>query len=45
MHLPAFATWRRDVIGASWRAWLDGKLAVIGDATSAHGVRLVPHES
>ncbi len=39
--LPAFSTWRNEVLGHAWRGWLDGKLAVIGDATSAHGVRLV----
>jgi ribonuclease D len=40
--LPAFSTWRNEVLGRAWRGWLGGTLAVIGDATSAHGVRLVP---
>lgn len=40
-HLPAFATWRREVLGNAWRAWLEGRLALIGDAATPHGIRLV----
>jgi ribonuclease D len=38
--LPALASWRRPILGDAWLGWLGGKLALIGDATSAHGVRL-----
>jgi ribonuclease D len=38
--LPALASWRRAVLGDAWLAWLGGKLALVGDATRAHGVRL-----
>ena len=40
-ELPAFSTWRREVIGEAWRGWLEGRLAVIGDATAPHGIRIV----
>jgi ribonuclease D len=40
--LPAFSTWRREVIGAAWRGWLEGTLAIVGDAAAPHGIRLVP---
>lgn len=40
--LPAFKTWRRDVIGAPWRGWLEGTLALVGDPAAAHGIRLLP---
>ncbi len=40
--LPAFSTWRRDVLGVAWRGWLDGTVALVADASSAHGVRLAP---
>ncbi len=39
--LPALATWRRDVIGAAWRGFLDGSLALVGDAKANHGIALV----
>lgn len=39
--LPAFTTWRRDVLGTVWDGWLRGKLALVGDA-SRHGIQLVP---
>jgi ribonuclease D len=39
--LPAVATWRRELLGEPWLGWLAGTLALVGDATSAHGVRLV----
>jgi len=41
-HLPAFSTWRRDVVGNAWRAWLAGTLAIVGDAKAPHGIRLEP---
>ena len=41
-ELPAQATWRRDVLGTMWDGWLSGRIAIIGDASSPHGVRLVP---
>ncbi len=40
--LPAFSTWRHEVIGRAWRGWLEGSLALVGDATAPHGIRLVP---
>lgn len=40
--LPAFSTWRREIIGAAWRGWLDGSLALVGDPKAAHGIRLLP---
>jgi ribonuclease D len=39
--LPAFSTWRREVIGRAWRGWLEGTLALVGDPTAPHGIRLV----
>ncbi len=39
--LPALTTWRRDVLGAVWRGFLDGSLALVGDATANHGIALV----
>lgn len=41
LDLPAFTSWRREVLGKAWRGWLEGKLALIGDATAPHGIRLV----
>jgi ribonuclease D len=38
--LPALASWRRPILGDAWLGWLGGKLALVGDATTAHGVRL-----
>jgi ribonuclease D len=40
--LPAFSTWRREVIGKAWRGWLEGTLSLVADATAPHGMRLVP---
>jgi len=40
--LPAFSTWRREVLGSVWEAWLRGKLAIVGDAASRHGIQLLP---
>lgn len=42
--LPAFATWRRDVLGAAWHGWLSGKLALVGDPQAATGLALVPYD-
>jgi ribonuclease D len=41
-RLPAFTTWRRDVIGHVWAGWLDGTLALVGDTASPSGVALIP---
>jgi hypothetical protein len=40
-ELPALASWRREVLGGKWLAWLDGTVALVGDASSPHGMRLV----
>jgi ribonuclease D len=40
--LPAFSTWRREVLGAAWEGWLTGRIALVGDALAPHGVRLLP---
>jgi hypothetical protein len=39
--LPALATWRRQVLGDVWLAWLQGRLALVGDPSAPHGLRLV----
>ena len=39
--LPALATWRREVLGQAWERWISGGLAIVGDAKSPHGLRLV----
>lgn len=39
--LPALSTWRREVIGETWLAWLGGRIVLAGDATATSGVRLV----
>jgi ribonuclease D len=38
--LPAFSTWRRAVLGDVWEGWLAGTVALVGDASSAQGIRL-----
>jgi ribonuclease D len=38
--LPALASWRRPLLGDAWLGWLGGKLALVGDAGTSHGVRL-----
>ena len=43
-RLPALATWRRDVLGNVWLGWIAGRIAVIGDATAPHGLRLLPRD-
>ena len=40
--LAAMQTWRHDVLGRMWHGWLAGPIAIIGDAASPQGVRLVP---
>ncbi|HLL21764.1 MAG TPA: HRDC domain-containing protein [Kofleriaceae bacterium] len=40
--LPAFTTWRRDVLGNAWYGWLTGTLALVGDPTAPTGLALVP---
>jgi ribonuclease D len=40
--LPAFATWRRDVLGIAWEGWLTGALALVGDPNAASGLALIP---
>ncbi len=39
--LPALSTWRREVLGETWLAWLSGRVVLAGDATTPSGVRLV----
>lgn len=41
-RLPAFSTWRREVIGDRWEGWLTGRLALVGDPAAPHGLALVP---
>jgi ribonuclease D len=43
-HLPAFATWRREVLGSVWEGWLTGRVAVIGDPSATYGMRLISRE-
>ncbi len=43
-RLPAFATWRREVLGSVWEGWLTGRIAIVGDATATHGLRLVARD-
>src|SRR6185312_6010688 len=38
--LPALATWRRPLLGEIWLGWLQGRLALVGDAANPHGVKL-----
>ncbi|HEY0255075.1 MAG TPA: HRDC domain-containing protein, partial [Kofleriaceae bacterium] len=38
---PALTTWRRDLLGAAWRGWLSGTVAIVGDASTPRGVSLV----
>jgi ribonuclease D len=39
---PAFATWRRELLGPCWHGWLAGRLAIVCDAASPTGLALVP---
>ncbi|HEY3802721.1 MAG TPA: HRDC domain-containing protein [Kofleriaceae bacterium] len=39
--LPALASWRRPLLGEIWVGWLEGRLALVGDAANPHGVKLV----
>ena len=41
-ELPALATWRRDLLGPAWEGFLTGRIMVVGDASSPHGIALVP---
>lgn len=43
--LPALSTWRREVLGKAWRGWLAGDVALVGDASSPLGMRLVSSTS
>jgi ribonuclease D len=40
--LPAFTTWRRDILGLAWQGWLTGKLALVGDSSTPSGLQLQP---
>lgn len=40
--LPAFATWRREVLGTTLEGWLLGRIAIVGDPLAPHGFRLLP---
>jgi ribonuclease D len=40
--LPAFTTWRRDVLGTTLEGWLLGRIAIVGDPESSQGFRLLP---
>ncbi len=41
-ELPAMRTWRYEVLGRVWHGWLAGMIAIVGDASSSQGVRLLP---
>ncbi len=41
-ELPAFSTWRRDVLGRVWESLLNGTRALRVDADAACGLALVP---
>ena len=41
-QLPAFSTWRREVLGTALEGWLLGRIAIVGDPLSPHGFRLMP---
>jgi ribonuclease D len=43
-HLPAFSTWRAELLGAAWQAFLTGNLTIAGDLTLPHGVHLIRAE-
>lgn len=38
--LPAFATWRRELLGEPFARWLEGSVALVGDLRSPHGLKL-----
>jgi ribonuclease D len=40
--LQPMTGWRREVIGQAWIGWLTGTLALVGDADTPHGLKLVP---
>jgi ribonuclease D len=41
-HLPAFSSWRREVLGTALEGWLLGRIAIVGDPLAPQGFRLVP---
>ena len=38
--LPAFSTWRYEMIGTLWEGWLTGALGLVGDPSSNVGIAL-----
>jgi ribonuclease D len=40
--LPAFSTWRYELIGKLWEGFLTGALGLVGDPTANVGMRLAP---
>ncbi len=42
--LPAFASWRRELLGEPFAGWLRGDVALVGDLGSPHGMRLVRYD-
>lgn len=42
--LPAFSTWRRDVIGKLFAGWFEGTLVLAGDVTAPSGMRIVRYD-
>jgi ribonuclease D len=40
--LPAFTSWRREVIGTVLEGWLSGRIAIVGDPVAPTGFRLLP---
>lgn len=40
--LPARSGWRREVLGTAWEGWLSGRVAMVGELTAPHGVKLAP---
>jgi ribonuclease D len=41
-RLPAFSTWRREVLGTALEGWLLGRVAIVGDPLAPQGFRLLP---
>ncbi len=39
--LPAFSTWRYEVIGKLWEGWLTGRLGLVGDPAANTGIALL----
>ncbi len=40
--LPAFSTWRYEVVGRLWEGWLTGAMGIVGDPATNVGMRLTP---